>query len=269
MISELVFFIKKIAFGLYILSAGGILYTMYRLQQARHDLSESQFKLEREHALVRQANAITFGGLLMEFALGVWAIANLMAPTIRDIRLGGTSGGTASLERFLTSTPANNPPVVLDTGGSNVEGPAPFATPVPTATAVGTIVPDAPDIVGCPRDSAWLLIPGNGQLLFEATTVWGTATISDFAFYRFEIKPMTAGAEFAPIGGDYTVPVVDGPLGDILPFNFPTGEYRFRVAVFDNTTMMRAVCEVTIFISGPPATPTPISASGATPTPSQ
>jgi hypothetical protein len=269
MIPELVLFIRKIAFGLYILSAGGILYMLYRLQQARRDLSASQFKLEREHALVRQANAITVGGLLIEFVLGVWAIANLMAPTIRDIRLGDTAGGNTAPERFITSTPASNPPVVLDTGGPNIEGPAPFATPVPTATAVGTIVPDAPDIVGCPRDSAWLLIPGNGQLLFEATTVWGTASINDFAFYRFEIKPMTAGSEFAPIGGDYTVPVVDGPLGEILPFNFPDGEYRFRVAVFDNTTLMRAVCEVTVFISEPPATATPIGVSGATPTPPQ
>ena len=267
MISELVFFVKKIAFGLYILSAGGILYMLYLLLHARRDLSASQFKLEREHALVRQASAITLAGLLIEFVLGVWAIANLTAPTIRDIRLGTGSGPGAGQERFETSTPVSNPPVVLDTGGPSNEGPAPFATPVPTATAVGTIVPDAPDVVGCPRDSAWLLVPGNGQLLFEATTVWGTARINDFAFYRFEIKPMTAGAEFAPIGGDYTVPVVDGPLGDILPFNLPTGEYRFRVAVFDNTTMMRAVCEVTIFISEPPATATPIGVSAASPTP--
>jgi len=269
MIAEFVFFIKKIALGLYILSAGGILYMVYRLRQARHDLSASQFKLEREHALVRQANAITWTGLLIEFVLGVWAVANLMAPTVRDLRLRNSPGGNAGQERFVTSTPASNPPVVLDTGGSSNQGPVPFATPVPTATAVGTIVPDAPDIVGCPRDSAWLLIPGNGQLLFEATTVWGTANISDFAFYRFEIKPMAAGAEFAPIGGDYTTPVIDGPLGEILPFNFPTGEYRFRVAVFDKTTMMRAVCEVTIFISEPPPTPTPISAGAATPTPPQ
>ena len=144
-------------------------------------------------------------------------------------------------------------------------GPAPFATPIPTATPVGTIIPDAPSFVGCPRESAWLLVPGNGQLVFEATTIWGTASISDFAFYRFEIKSAVTGAEFAPIGGDYTTPVVEGPLGDILPFNFPVGQYRFRLAVFDNTQMMRAVCEVTIHISEPPPTPTPIGA-GTTPT---
>lgn len=260
-----VFFIEKIAFGLYILSTGGILLMTYRLYQARRDLSVAQFKLEREHALVRQANAVTFGGLLIEFLVAVWAVANLVAPGLRDIRLGSESGGSASIQKFVTSTPVFNPPVSLGTGGQVEEGIGIFATPVPTATPVGTILPGAEQSVGCPRENAWFLIPGNGQLIFEATTATGTANISNFAFYRFEIKPATADAQFSPIGGDYTVPVVDGPLGEILPFNFAPGEYRFRLTVFDNTTVMRAVCEVTIHISEPPPTPTPIGAGTPTP----
>lgn len=262
--TSLVFFIEKIAFGLYILSTGGILFMAYRLQQARRELHVSQFKLEREHAQVRQANAITFGGLMIEFVIAVWAIANVMAPTLRDIRLGeaGTTG--TGIQRFVTSTPASNPAIALGGSGGGDQGPAIFQTPVPTATPVGTIIPDAPEIVGCPRDSAWFLIPGNGQLIFEATTAWGTASISDFSSYRFEIKPAQGDAEFAPIGGDYTAPVVDGPLGDIFPRNFPTGEYRFRLTVFDNTTTVRALCEITIHISEPPPTPTPIGVGAPT-----
>ena len=57
-----------------------------------------------------------------------------------------------------------------------------------------------PAAVGCPEDAAWIHIPGNGQLVFEATTVWGTASISNFSFYRFEIKRTEPGSEFAPIG---------------------------------------------------------------------
>ncbi len=259
---SLVFFIERISFGLYILSAGGVLFMAYQLQQARRELSVAQFKLEREQALVRQASALTFGGLLIEFMVAVWAIANLMAPTIRDIRTTPQDSASFRPERFVTSTPAPNPPVALDAGSGGAEGPVIFATPVPTATPVGTIIPDAPDIVGCPRDRAWLLIPGNGQLVFETTTFWGTANINDFAFYRFEIKPAVPDAQFAPIG-DYATPVIDGPLGDFYPLNFPSGEYRFRLTVFDNTYTMRALCEVTIFVSEPPPTPTPIGAGAA------
>ncbi len=261
MIASLVFLIEQIAPGLYIMSAGGVLLMVRRLIFARRDLVVSQFTLEREHALVKQASAITLGGLLFEFAIAVWAVANVMAPTIEDIRLGEDVGGIPPQERFVTSTPGPNPPVALGVDGPIDSGPDLFASPVPTVTPVGTILPDAPEIVGCARDAAWIHVPGNGQLLFEATTVTGTASVSDFSFYRFEIKPAISGAEFAPIGGDNPVPMVNGPLGEILPFNFPTGEYRFRLVVFDNTKTLRASCEITIHISDPPSTPTPIPTS--------
>ncbi|MEB2287291.1 MAG: hypothetical protein OZ934_04170 [Anaerolineae bacterium] len=257
--TSVVFFIERISFGLYILCAAGILLMAFRLQQARRELAIAQFKLEREHALVRQAAAITFGGLLIEIMVGVWAIATIMAPAVRDLRTSPQSAQAPVLARFVTSTPAPNPPIALDAGGGVVAGPAVFATPEPTATSVGTIIPGAPQIAGCPRESAWLLVPGNGHLIFETTTFWGTAITSDFAFYRFELKPAVAGAEFAPIG-DYSVPVVDGPLGDFYPINFANGEYRFRLTVFDTTQTMRHLCEVTIHISDPPPTPTPIGA---------
>ena len=47
--TSFVFLVERIAFGLYILSTGGILFMAYRLQQARRELTISQFKLEREH----------------------------------------------------------------------------------------------------------------------------------------------------------------------------------------------------------------------------
>lgn len=259
MFASLVYLIENIALGLYIASVGGILYMAQRLYRARRELSVSQFTLEREHALVRQASAITFGGLLVEFAIGVWAVANLMAPTVRDIELGEQLSSGPIQERFVTSTPAPNAPINLGSmQGPLDEGPDIFQTPVPTETPVGTIMPEAPETVGCARDSAWIHIPGNGQLIFEATTIYGTATVSDFAFYRFEIKPAVAGSSYRTLTGDNPVPVVEGPLGEILPFNFPNGEYRFRLVVFDNTTMLRALCEITIHISDPPPTPTPI-----------
>jgi hypothetical protein len=265
--TSLVFFIERIAPGLYLMSLGGIIYMVFALQRARRRLSVAQFQLERELALARQSRAITLGGLLIELLIGVWAVVNLMAPTLRDIRVGDEVTELSSQERFVTSTPAANPPVVLDTGDPAAEGPAIFQTPPPTNTPVGTIMPDAPDMVGCPRDSAWLYIPANGQMIFEATTVEGTANVSDFSLYKFEIKPAEPGAEFRPLG-EYTQPVTNGPLGQVLPWQIPNGEYRFRLAVFDNTRQLRAVCEVTIFIADPPPTPTPIGASAPTQPPS-
>ena len=258
MISSLVFFVEQIAFGLYILSAGGILFMAYRLQRARRELGVSQFKLEREHALVRQASAVTLGGLLIEFVIGVWAVANLMAPTLRDMSLG-------TADRRLNSknlSPARPRPIrrwrwvgAARQGNRSTFLPRLCRLPHPWA-------PLSP----MPRRSWAARVKAPG-FIFRATgscstrppPIIGTATTSNFAFYRFEIKSQdNPGAEFAPIGGDNTVPVTEGPLGEILPFNFANGEYRFRLVVFDNTTMLRASCEITIHISDPPPTPTPI-----------
>jgi len=266
--TSLAFFIESIATGLYIIGAGGILWMGYRFLRARRELDVAQFKLEREHALVRRANAITFGGLLIEFVAGVWAISALVAPTLRDIRVGEGGDGPSAPHVFITSTPVANAPVNLNVNPLEQEGEIIFATPPPTATPVGTIIPDMPAAIGCAEDAAWIFIPGNGQLLFEATTVWGTASISNFSFYRFEIKPAQPGAEFAPIG-EYTEPVINGPLGDLLPINFPQGDYRFRLTVFDNTLTMIALCEISIRLSEPPPTPTPLAPAGSivSPTP--
>lgn len=265
--TSLVSLIENIAPGMYIICMGGILWMAYRLIHARRDLAMAQFKLEREQALVRQASAITIGGLLLETLIGVWAIANLMAPTLRDIQVGNDPIQAQAPERFVTSTPAANAPLSLDAGPAGDEGPELFATPVPTQTPVGTIIPDAPEVVGCPRDSAWLLIPGNGQRIFETTTVQGTAQVANFAFFRFEIRPTGAGEQLRVLSSDTTEPVVNGPLGVIEPRLIGNGEYRFRLAVFDNTRTMRAVCEVTIHITEPPPTATPIGAGIATFTP--
>ena len=199
--------------------------------------------------------------------IAVGAISNLMAPTMRDIRLGEDQVSDVEQQAFVTSTPAANPPVSLGGGDLQEDGPDIFATPVPTNTPVGTIIPDAPEPVSCPRDSAWFHIPGNGQLIYEATTAIGTANVSNFSFYRFEIKLQGADTQFRKFGDDHTEPMVDGPLGEIAPLNLPNGEYRLRLTVFDNTEMLRASCEITIYISDPPLTPTPIGASAATPTP--
>lgn len=256
--NSLLFFIETISTGLYILFGAGVLWMLYRLLRARRDLSLSQFKLEREQALVRRASAITLGGLMLEMLLSVWAISTFVAPTVRDLRLSDANQPGAGLDQFVTSTPAANAPLSLNATPQEGEaGDTIFATPAPTMTLVGTIMPDAGDPVGCPEDSAYMHIPANGQLIFEATTVIGTASISNFAFYRFEIKPDEAGAEFM-ILGDYDQPVEDGPLGDIIPLNFTPGRYRFRLNVFDNTQWLRATCEVTIFIGEPEPTPTSI-----------
>ncbi|NDJ77654.1 MAG: hypothetical protein GYB65_15490 [Chloroflexi bacterium] len=111
MIDSAVYLVERVELGLYILAAGGLVWMILRLRSARRDLAVSQFRLERDIAQIKQARSITFSGLLIEFIIAVWAIANLTAPTVRDIRLGNSDGTEGEVQRFVTSTPASNPAV--------------------------------------------------------------------------------------------------------------------------------------------------------------
>src|SRR5690606_3750465 len=205
---------------------------------------------------------------LVEILIAGWAISTLVAPTLREIRVGDGDANAGAPRAFNTSTPVANEPVNLNNNTQAHQSDHILQKTPTTATAVWTIIPDMPAAVGCPEDAAWIHIPGNGQLVFEATTVWGTASISNFSFYRFENKRAEPGSEFAPIG-EYTEPVVNGPLGDLLPLNFERGDYRFRLTVFDNTQTLVALCEISIRNSDPPPTPTPLAPAGqvVSPTP--
>jgi hypothetical protein len=118
--------------------------------------------------------------------------------------------------------------------------------------------------VGCDTPNATLQVPGNGMIVFEPMLVRGTAYTDNFSFYKFELSGAATGGNFAPVPVDGTNPVQEtGDLGQFVPAFYEPGEYRFRVVVFDTTNTVRAVCEMTIFISEPIPTPTPLATGGA------
>ncbi len=268
-----VFFVEQIAPGLYILCGLGVLLGMRSYYLARRAVAGAQFELEKELAQYHLANALTIVIAMVEIGLAVLAIARVVAPTLRALPPQTTAPVAIAAETpFVTAIPGSQTsaqgtatPGSIFAEGVEIPGLedelnlAPFATPTLTPTPVGTIIPDVPPALGCDTPDAMLTIPANGMVVFEATNVVGSANAADFAFYRFELKgPATNNAW--TVLADYTVPVVQGELGQIVPTLLIPGEYRFRLAVFDITNTRRAFCEVTVIISQPIPTPTPIRA---------
>ncbi len=265
----LVFFIEQISIGLLILCALGIFLGLRSLHMAHRQYQGAQFELEKELAAFRTANALTAVIVLVELALAVFATTRIVAPTLRE-QPPKTLTVVQLLqdEPFVTAIPGNvlagTPPPNFAQG---VEIPgiqdelnlAPFATPTLTPTPVGTIIPDAPAPTGCDTPNAQLQIPANGMVVFQATTVVGSANVPDFAFYRFELNGPETNNVWAKLA-EYTVPVMDGNLGQLIPSQLMPGEYKFRLMVFDITNAPRATCAITIFVSAPIPTATPIQA---------
>ncbi|MFN8378547.1 MAG: hypothetical protein U0452_07735 [Anaerolineae bacterium] len=264
--ANFVFLIDQIANGLYILLGAVLVLMLWRLNGARQMLRSSQYELERGLARERRDNALTGVIIVVELLLMVVGLTRVVAPTLREtMNLSEVVVQVADDGVFYTPTPQ---PLTgqfqvdisgVQLGEGNVADQV-LPTPTLTPTPVGTIVPNSPAPVGCDTPNAQLEVPANGMLVFEPMVVRGVAYTDDFAFYRLELKGDSTFNNFAPLPGDGTTPVTElGELGQFVPSFYAPGEYRFRLMVFDITNTVKASCEVTIFISPPIPTATPLA----------
>lgn len=263
--TTVVFFIEQIAIGLYILIGLGIFLMLRRWTQAGYDLRSTQFELERDIYRYKRANAITWLILLIQAALIVFGIQEVVAPTIRANAVASSDSAVTIEPKFETpvapnvnfnQSPIDSSGVVIgdDPNANKIQ-----STDVPTPTPVGTILPNPPAAQGCDSPQAQLQIPGNGQLVFNPIRVIGTAYTDNFSVYRFELNGPSTKGQFVVLG-EYNVPVKDmGDLGQFVPAFYDPGAYQFRLTVFDINTALKAACMVNITISLPVPTATPIA----------
>ena len=267
--SEFVYLIERAALGLYLLCGMSFLFSLRRWMIAQGDLRRSEFELERELAIRKQSSAVTWTLGVVEVALAVFAIANVVAPTLRSdaLEAKGVVANEPDTSEFLTATPGGTGQevdamfaTVTAQAAAGAGGPNLLLTPIPTATSVGTIVPEVQAVAteGCDTDQAKLQVPANGQQVFDALIIEGTAWTDNFSSYKFEISGDATGGQFAPIGNIGTTAVREqGVLGQVPLAGLQPGVYQFRLAVFDNTTTLKAFCTVNVMLTLRPPTATP------------
>jgi hypothetical protein len=262
--TNLVFFVEQTATGLYILLGVVMFITFWRWTRARSAYRGTHYELERDIYGDRQAGSATALILLAEAMLIVGGLQNVVAPTLRQTLSMDIAAPVIQDGDFRTPTPAPlTGGVVIDASGVEfgVQDPADqiIATPTLTPTPVGTIIPNMPAPQGCTTENALLQVPANGMIVFEPVVVVGQASVDNFAFYRFELRGESTFNNFVVVGGDraQAVPAL-GALGQFVPSYYEPGEYQFRLSVFDISNMVQASCTITIFISDPIPTPTPL-----------
>lgn len=270
MIAGIVFLIEQVATGLYIIAAVALVLVLRSWFKAQSAYRGTYFELEKDIARYNRGASFTALVLLVEFALIVVGIQRVVAPTLRATMTGQPQRNFALVSdgQFRTPIPPTFSAAVIDPSGVQLGAVDPAAqvqpTPTLTPTPVGTIVANAPP-AQCVSPEVQLQIPANGMIVFEPITVVGIATSDNFAFYRFELKGESTSGNFATIGVDGTQPVAQlGQLGQFVPSFYTPGEYQFRVSVFDTTNALRSSCTVTIYISEPIPTATPLG-TGAPP----
>ena len=177
--------IDQVAIGIYFLIAAGILFALRRYLVQGEEYRSSYFELERDLARYRQMNAVTAIVFLLELAIIIAGIRIVVVPELwRDRQIQNLLSAAriedGVFETPVPAEPAANlgiDPVALprSVGAANQIQ----ATPAPTPTPVGTIIPAAPPI-GCDSPEAQLRIPGNGMRVFQPIPVVGTVFTDQF-----------------------------------------------------------------------------------------
>lgn len=264
--SNLFFALDWLALPLYILLGTIFLWFGYRFLRSIGDGRATTFELERDLSRRKQVNAITVMILTIEFGVLVAGAQVRAVPFLEAERdLEAIQQERIALQQqdgvFATATP----PAVLQ-GGLDIPEGTPLVesvqegflpTPTATFTPVGTIVANAPPPRGCDDGRAFLEVPGNGMRVFEPTTVRGIAFTDNFRSAKLEIRGPQTQDQWTVLQ-TLTVPAQTlTVLSQFIPSSYTAGRYEFRLAVFDLSNELVAVCMVNIYISEPPVTATP------------
>lgn len=272
--SAIAFLIEQTAIGLYILIGIGLIIYFRRWLQGKQGMRSSYFELERDFARQQQSSALFVMLILLEVGLFVVAVQNIVAPTIREdqevLRAIESANPAQRIVAggdgvFATSTPPAviEPPSIDDSGielGIDTGGVI-FVTPTPTFTPVGTIEPNAPAPLGCESPYATLQIPANGMRVFQITPIRGVAYHEDFSEFRLEIAGPTTLGQFGMLSSNMAPAEELATLYQFNPNDYDPGTYQFRLVIFNLNKDIVASCQVTIYITDPIPTITPMPTS--------
>jgi hypothetical protein len=226
---EVLLFLQARQAWVYVLAAVlGLIYARIAWTRLR-TVRTAQFGLERERALRGMTQALVMLGLVGASGLLTFVAATFLAPAVP-----ASARPTPLPTVSLLSTPGSLP----------AEG---------TDFVPSTPMPEAPlDGAGCQNPGATLTAPKDGDSLAGLVDVTGTASIPNFAFYKYEYIPISAGA---PAPGAVwraisagIAPVENGDLGPWDTSLVTPGDYAFRLVVTDTAGNAPLPCVVTVRI---------------------
>lgn len=213
------------------------------VQRARRD-RQSIFPLEKENATKRLRRALMGVALILSIAGGIYYINSYIEPTIVQVDETPTPTPTTSI---LFATPTNSPapptetPTITPTA-TRQPRPTPQEPVEPTDTPTPAVV--MPD---CPNPGVRLTSPGVNAVLEGTVDIWGSASIENFGYYKFEFQSLSTADEWHHV---YTgeQPVSDGLLGQWNVDSLPAGPYLFQLVVVDATGNYPPPCQVRVSV---------------------
>jgi hypothetical protein len=252
---------------IYILCSLGLLWYMSNLLRARLILRHAMFGLEKEKGYRLQNTAVTFLALFGVIVALVAYVNMQIGPTLPPELLRPPTPTPNVFATPLvsptplgspqpvgpTATPPIVPTVTLRSADVAPSPPTAELRPTDTPPAERTIMPGdnetgpsppPPAAAGC-SPAINISSPAHGATISGSAAFIGSATASDFAFYKLEANgPETGGIWASIIGGTIERPVENGFLGTANMGAWTTGVYTFRLTVVDLTSNEVGQCTV-------------------------
>ena len=197
------------------------LYAFRRMWSSWREWRDAVYSLEREFALRRLGQATAFGFLVLLLFFGEFYIATFVVPSLpaADILV------TPTLDLFVTPV-GTLPP----------EGVVPLSTPEAQS-----------GMSGCVPDQIMLTAPKPGEVIKGTVALEGTASISNFGFYKYEIAPVGTDNWATISAGDK--PVNDGELGKWDTTALANGDYFLQLVIIDNVGQTLEPCVIAVRVT--------------------
>ena len=207
-----------------LLGLGGLIYVR-KFSNAWQELRSAAFGLERESAQGRLNQAASMLVLLLTMAVAEVILVSFIAPAVP----GAIPLPTATLDLLVTPT----------TTLQAEDGNQATKIPVPDFTFENACLPGQVEITS----------PQNGEEVSGVVEVIGSADITNFGFYKFEIKRPEDVVWLTIQAGNITIQ--NGKLGDWDTSQLLPGEYQLGLVVVDNQAQATAPCVIQIRVSKP------------------
>ncbi len=232
MAQALRFFVQYEAVLYFLVALIAILY-LYRFWMAWQEIQSAIYGLEREAAQTRlnQTSLVLF--ILLIMALLVFSVVTFIVPTVPAQALLATPTLNLALEADVvdqTVTPASDDEIVLET-----------ATPLPTVSVDGAL---------CDPDSSNISEPQAGDTISGFVEVSGTADITNFGFYKFEVA-RAAEELWLTIQAGRTIIREDVLVENWDTSRLPVGDYVLQLIVTDAEGNELDPCRIPVRIEAP------------------
>jgi hypothetical protein len=197
-----------------VLGLGGLIY-IRKFILAWQELREAAFGLERESAQARLNQSASVLTLLVSLSVTLFFLVSFVAPTMP----GAIPLLTPTLDLLATPT-STLPPSPTEIGGL----PAAATPTLPSTPQVGG--------EGCIPGQIDITSPQNGSEIQGTVVITGTASTSNFGFYKLEMKRADQNNWLTILAGNETK--VDDTLGAWNTSLLSPGDHQLSLVVTDN-----------------------------------